>query len=66
MFAIALCIFVLDITNDYMKWFWLSFFVAAKGFHAILEWKYLKGSRQYLISLILLAVGIVYFYLVIW
>jgi hypothetical protein len=60
---IAICIyfFVLD-TTDYstIKWFWLIFFSVAIGFQAFMEWKYLKDSKEYIISLIILAVGLIY------
>lgn len=35
-----------------LKWSWLVLIVTLKGFQVILEWKYLKESKQYIPSLI--------------
>lgn len=62
--VIALCcyFFVLDLT-DYilLKRFLFVTFILALGFDAFMDWKYMKGSKEYLISLLLLAVGIIFF-----
>lgn len=63
LFVISLCVFffVLDTTNiNSLKWFWLILFIVAMGQHAFIEWRYLKGSKEYIISLIKLAVGLIY------
>lgn len=63
LFVISLCVFffVLDTTNiNSLKWFWLILFIVAMGQHAFIEWRYLKGSKEYVISLIKLAVGLIY------
>lgn len=63
LFVISLCIFffILDTTNiNSLKWFWLIVFIVAMGQHAFIEWRYLKGSKEYVISLIKLAVGLIY------
>jgi len=35
-----------------LKWQWVLFLTALVGFQTILEWKYLKGSKQYISTLI--------------
>ncbi|WP_180349993.1 DUF4181 domain-containing protein [Bacillus sp. D386] len=37
---------------DILKWHWVLFFTAIAGFQVILEWKYLKESKQYISTLI--------------
>jgi hypothetical protein len=37
---------------DILKWHWVLFFTALTGFQVILEWKYLKESKQYISTLI--------------
>lgn len=55
------CIFALDILdNNVMKWFWLSFIIIALGFQSFLEWKFLKEIKQYVVSLFVLMLGLIY------
>jgi|AraplaMF_Col_mLB_1032019.scaffolds.fasta_scaffold05845_4 Domain of unknown function (DUF4181) len=49
--------------SDAMKWFWMIVILAAVGSESFIEWKYLKGSKQYLISLIVLFLGEILVYL---
>lgn len=52
--------FVIDIFNpQIMKWFWLSFLTLNFGFHAFLEWKFLKETKEYIVSLIVLLIGLI-------
>lgn len=46
-----------------MKWFWMIALLTAVGSQSFIEWKYLKGSKQYLISLIVLLLGEILIYL---
>ena len=39
------------------KWFWMSVILASLGFQAFVEWKYLKGSKQYWVSFIVCILG---------
>lgn len=48
-----------------MKWFWVGFFIVLFGFQVFMEWKYLKNSKQYLASLIILILDVVLFILAI-
>ncbi|WP_037289012.1 DUF4181 domain-containing protein [Saccharibacillus sacchari] len=41
-------------------WFFAGYLSLQTGFRALLEWKYLKGSNQYLMSLIQLAFCLIY------
>lgn len=57
-------IILLDLESA-MKWFWIVIIIAAVGFQSFIDWKYQKGSKQYIISLIVLIQGVtlVYFLL---
>lgn len=46
-----------------MKWFWMLLIIIASGFQSFIDWKYLKSSKQYMVSLIALLIGVflVYF-----
>lgn len=59
---IGLCCiyFVLDI----MKLFWLCFLILIYGFHTFMEWKFLKDSKDYVVSLIVLIIGVIYILIV--
>ena len=39
-----------------LKWQWVLFLTALVGLQTILEWKYLKGSKQYMSTLISLII----------
>ncbi|SFL98784.1 protein of unknown function [Gracilibacillus orientalis] len=53
--------FFLDIfNNNVMKWFWLFFLILTLGFQSFLEWKFLKDSKEYVVSLIVLMLGLIY------
>ncbi|MCR8845390.1 hypothetical protein NQ117_17040 [Paenibacillus sp. SC116] len=65
-FLIYLYFFVLDTTEeDTMKWFFLIVFVVGAVFHISMEWWYLKGTNQFVISIFLLVIGLIYFRIVI-
>ncbi|MDQ6423470.1 DUF4181 domain-containing protein [Paenibacillus sp. LHD-117] len=62
--SLFILFFVLDTTNiNTLKWFWLISFLVAMGLHAFMDWMYLKGSKEYMISLIKLAVGLIYIFI---
>lgn len=48
-----------DIDRIITKWFWMVFIILAVGFQAFIDWKYLKGSKQYIVSLIVLILGVI-------
>ena len=62
--VIFLCTLPFVITKDtnVIKWYWILYFVLILGFQSILEWKYLKNSKQYVTTLIFLMLGIIFFY----
>ncbi|KIL77065.1 DUF4181 domain-containing protein [Bacillus badius] len=42
-----------------IEWYWIIYFVLLFGFQAILEWRYLKNSKQYVTTLIFLTLGVI-------
>lgn len=57
-------LFILDIFDPHMmKWFWLGFLILAIGFQAFLDWKFLKDSKEYVVSLIILVIGLIYIFM---
>ena len=45
-----------------MKWYLMLIFTLSFGFQAILEWKYLKGSKQYIKTIMFLILGVFLIY----
>lgn len=62
--VIFLCTLPFVISNDIniMKWYWILYFVLLLGLQSILEWKFLKNSKQYVTTLIFLMLSIIIFY----
>ena len=54
--------FVITMDSNVMKWYWILYFVLLLGFQSILEWKYLKNSKQYVTTLIFLFLGTIIIY----
>ena len=48
--------------TTFIKWYWILYLTALLGFQSVMEWKYLKNSKQYLATLIFLVLGIVFLY----
>jgi hypothetical protein len=51
--------------RNVIKWYWICFLIVSMGFQLFMEWKYLKNSKEYVITVItltylLLALGIMY------
>ncbi|WP_322745738.1 DUF6773 family protein [Paenibacillus donghaensis] len=40
-----------------IKWFWFFLITAVFGFQAVIEWKFLKGYKNYIVSLIMILIG---------
>ncbi|MED3966001.1 DUF4181 domain-containing protein [Niallia taxi] len=38
--------------TTFIKWYWILYLTALLGFQSVMEWKYLKNSKQYLATLI--------------
>ncbi|MGE8077681.1 DUF4181 domain-containing protein [Peribacillus loiseleuriae] len=62
--VIFLCTLPFVITKDtnVMKWYWIFYFILLVGFQSILEWKYLKNSKQYVTTLIFLMLSVIIMY----
>lgn len=61
--SIFLC--ALPMVSEYeniLKWYWIFFFNVLFGFQSFLEWKYLKPSKQYVITLTYLVFTLVIMY----
>ncbi|RWR04835.1 DUF4181 domain-containing protein [Siminovitchia fortis] len=54
--------FVIEADRSVIKWFWISYLIILLGFQAILEWKYLKDSNQYVTTFIFLLLGVALIY----
>ena len=51
-FFAAYIIALISGTDLILQWWWPLFFIALFGFQALLEWKYLKQSKQYISTII--------------
>ncbi|WML48551.1 DUF4181 domain-containing protein [Neobacillus sp. PS3-34] len=61
--ALGIITFIfINIENEAMKWFWILFVIAAFGFQSFVDWKYLKESKRYIVSLIVLIFGVTLVY----
>jgi hypothetical protein len=62
--VIFLCTLPFVITKDInvMMWYWILYLILLLGFQSILEWKYLKNSKQYVTTLIFLMLSVIIMY----
>lgn len=62
--AVFLCAlpFVIDADVYVMKWFLIFYFIILFGFQLVLEWKYLRTSKQYVTTFIFLLFGVITMY----
>ena len=62
--VVFLCTLPFVITEDtsFMKWYWILYFIVLLGFQSILEWKYLKNSKQHVTTLIFLLFIVIIMY----
>jgi hypothetical protein len=58
LFCIAIPYFIIN-SNVSWKWYFILLLLFTIGFQAILEWKYIKSSRQYASTLIILIVSLI-------
>ena len=60
-FGIAIPYFMF---NDHIswKWYFVLLLIFSVGFQAILEWKYIKNSRQYVSTLIVLMASLIFMF----
>lgn len=64
--AIYSLLFVLDRSEEKtIKWFFFILMIIVYLFNAFLEWKYLKNSKEFTVTLLLLLFGLIYFILII-
>ncbi|GIP22888.1 DUF4181 domain-containing protein [Paenibacillus sp. J22TS3] len=45
-----------------LKWFFILFITIAYGFRSFIDWKYLRDSKEYMVSLIVLILGVTLFF----
>jgi hypothetical protein len=45
-----------------LKWYWIFYLMVSLGFQSFVEWKYLKDSKEYVITLIFLLLCIIIMY----
>ncbi|MEW9108433.1 DUF4181 domain-containing protein [Cytobacillus gottheilii] len=55
LFLMMIIIYSLFIEENMIEWFFIAVVITIMGFQTFIDWKYLKGSKQYILSL---AVGI--------
>lgn len=62
--VIFLCALPFVVTQDtnFIKLTWILYIIVLLGFQSILEWKYLKNSKQYVTTLIFLVLCVVFLY----
>ena len=58
---IFLCALPFVVAKDInvMKWYWILYFILSLGFQSVMEWTYLKNSKQYVTTLIYLMVSVI-------
>lgn len=54
--------FFIEQEASVMKWYYILFWISLWGFESILEWKYLKNSKQYISTLIFLTLSVIFIY----
>ena len=61
--AVALCSLPFFNAKDInLKWYWILYFILLYVFESVIEWKYIKNSKQYVITLFYLLLIIIIFY----
>ncbi|WP_176215085.1 DUF4181 domain-containing protein [Cytobacillus gottheilii] len=58
LFLVLIIIFSLFIEDHMFKWFFIAFVIVTMGFQTFIDWKYLKGSKQYIVSLVIAVFGV--------
>ena len=54
--------FVVAQDTNFIKLTWILYIIVLLGFQSILEWKYLKNSKQYVTTLIFLVLSVTFLY----
>jgi hypothetical protein len=61
---LVLLFFVMDTSDEtIVKWFFIIALTITTAFQSIIEWKYLKNSKEFVVTLILWVIGLIYFFL---
>ena len=61
--VIFICTYPVAIYNDFnIKWFFISYAILFMGSESLMEWIYIKNSKQYMTSLILLIFLVIIIY----
>ena len=60
-FLIVLCTLPFVVVKDInvMKWYLILYFTLSLGFQSVMEWTYLKNSKQYVTTLIYLMLSVI-------
>ena len=61
-FLVAIPFVVLSESSTIMKGFWILYMILLIGFQAFLEWKYLKNSKQYITTVVILVLAVLFIY----
>ncbi len=63
--AYVIIIIAYGVEGMNMKWFWMIIVIMASGFEIFIDWKYIRASKQHVVSFIVLVLGValVYFWL---
>ncbi|WP_068614698.1 DUF4181 domain-containing protein [Paenibacillus tuaregi] len=59
--GITTCIVLLvedTLKGNTLKWFFILFITITAGFRTFVDWKYLRDSKEYMVSLIVLILGV--------
>lgn len=62
MFLCTLPFVVAQDTTNVLKWYWILYITILLGLQAILEWKYLKNSKQYVATFIFIILSVTLMY----
>lgn len=54
--------FIIDEDSNFIKAFWMLYFIFILGYQSIMELIYLKNSKQYISTLIMLFLGLIAMY----
>lgn len=65
LFAIIMIILLDDTEINIMKWLMMLLIIIAVGFQCFIDWKYLKGTKVWIVSLSLLIMGVTLVYFLI-
>ena len=48
-----------NLESQVMKWFFVLLVIVALGFQSFIDWKYLKGSKRFVVSIVVGIIGVV-------